>query len=375
MNDPRLKKLAHTLISWSTAMQPGEKILIEAIDTPAAMTCELVRAARAAGAHPLVLLKDTMVDRALRLEATGEQMQLQGEVEALAMKSVDGYIGIRGQRNITELSDIPEASQKHYLEHVWENVHLRIRCTDTRWVVLRWPHPSMAQQAGMSTEAFENFFFDVCTIDYEKMALAMKPLGERMRAAKEVQITGPGTDLRFSLEGMGATCCAGRNNIPDGEVATAPVLNSAEGVVQYNTPTISDDGVIHEDVRLRLEQGRIVEATSTNTEHLNKVLDRDEGARFIGEFALGLNPRINRPMLDILFDEKIAGSFHFTPGDSMPEVEEADNGNRSAVHWDLVCLQDAAHGGGEIRFDGELVRKDGLFIPEGLQPLNPKQLG
>jgi aminopeptidase len=203
----------------------------------------------------------------------------------------------------------------------------------------------------------------------------MKPLGERMRAANEVQITGPGTDLRFSLEGMGAVCCEGRNNIPDGEVATAPVRESAEGVVQYNAPTISDDGVVHQDVRLRLQQGRIVEATSSNTEHLKRVLDRDEGARFIGEFALGLNPRITRPMLDILFDEKIAGSFHFTPGDSLAEVQEADNGNRSAVHWDLVCLQDRENGGGEIRFDGELVRKNGLFVPEDLQPLNPNRLG
>ncbi len=375
MNDPRLSQLAHTLISWSTALQPGENVLIEAIDTPTAMTCQLVRTARAAGAHPLVLLKDTMVDRALRLEASAEQMQLQGEVEALAMNSVDAYIGIRGQRNITELSDIPAASQQHYLGHVWEKVHLRIRCVDTRWVVLRWPHPSMAQQAGMSTEAFENFFFDVCTLDYGELARAMKPLGQRMTAAREVQITGPGTDLRFSLEGMGGICCEGRNNIPDGEVCTAPVLESAEGVVQYNAPTISDDGVIHEDVRLRFEKGRIVEATSSNSEHLNQVLDRDPGARYIGEFALGLNPRITRPMLDILFDEKIAGSYHFTPGDSLTEWKETDNGNRSAVHWDLVCLQDGDHGGGEIRFDGELVRKDGLFVPEDLQALNPKLSG
>lgn len=374
MSDPRLALLADTLINWSTALKPGEKILIEAIDTPAAMTCELVRTARAAGADPLVLLKDTVVDRALRLEATGEQMRLQGEVEALAMRAVDAYIGIRGQRNITELSDIPPESQQHYLEQVWEKVHLRIRCVDTRWVVLRWPHPSMAQQAGMSTEAFEDFFFDVCTLDYGKMARAMEPLARRMTAAKEVRITGPGTDLRFSLEGMGAVCCDGKCNIPDGEVATAPVPGSAEGVVQYNAPTISDDGVVHEDVRLRFERGRIVEAASSNSEHLNRVLDRDPGARSIGEFALGLNPLITRPMLDILFDEKIAGSFHFTPGDSMPEWKEADNGNRSAVHWDLVCLQDAAHGGGEIRFDGELVRKDGLFVPADLQPLNPEQL-
>jgi aminopeptidase len=277
MNDPHLAHLADTLIGWSTAVRPGEKILIEAIDTPPAMTCRLVRAARAAGAHPLVLLKDTMVDRALRLEASGEQMRRQGEVKALAMKSVDAYIGIRGQRNITELSDIPDEAQRHYLEHVWKKVHLRIRCSDTRWVVLRWPHPSMAQQAGMSTKAFEDFFFDVCTLDYGKLARAMKPLGRRMEAAREVRITGPGTDLRFSLEGMGAVCCEGRNNIPDGEVAAAPVQDNVEGVVQYNAPTISDNGVVHENVQLRLEKGRIVAASSSNSVHLNRVLDRDAG--------------------------------------------------------------------------------------------------
>ena len=130
-------------------------------------------------------------------------------------------------------------------------------------------------------------------------------------------------------------------------------------------------GVVHDNVRVEFSEGKIVKATSTNTEHLNKVLDTDDGARYIGEFAIGVNPYITEPMLDILFDEKIAGSFHFTPGQA---YEEADNSNRSTVHWDIVCLQDEKNGGGEIWFDGELIRKNGLFTPEDLKPLNPENL-
>ncbi|NLE36742.1 MAG: aminopeptidase, partial [Pirellulaceae bacterium] len=146
--------------------------------------------------------------------------------------------------------------------------------------------------------------------------------------------------------------------------------DSVNGVLQYNARTIYQ-GVVHDNVRLEFKDGKITKATSTNTEHLNKVLDSDEGARYIGEFAIGCNPYITEPLLDILFDEKIAGSIHFTPGNA---YDETDNGNKSTIHWDMVCLQDGAHGGGEIYFDGQLIRKDGLFVPEDLQPLNPENL-
>ncbi len=370
MIDPRMTQLAQVLINYSTAMQPGEKVLIEATDIPIEMTCELVRVARKAGADPLVTLKSNRVNRALLLHGSQEQMDLIADAEALRMANVDAYIGLRGSHNIAENSDLPEEKHKLYQGTVWKKVHLDIPVPKTRRVVLRWPLPSMAQLANRSTEAFEKFYFDVCTMDYERMGKAMLPLAKRMREADQVRIVGPGTDLSFSVKGIDAVPCDGKLNIPDGEVFTAPVKDSVGGTLQCNSRTIYQ-GVMHDNVRLEFESGKVVKATSSNTEHLNKVLDTDPGARYVGEFAIAFNPFVTEPMLDILFDEKIAGSFHFTPGQA---YDEADNGNRSNVHWDLVCLQDKDHGGGEIRFDGELIRKDGLFVVDDLKPLNPENL-
>ncbi|MEI9894666.1 MAG: aminopeptidase [Chthoniobacter sp.] len=238
------------------------------------------------------------------------------------------------------------------------------RVKKTRWCVLRWPSPSMAQSAGMSTEAFEKFFFDVCTLNYSKMQPGMKALKAAMEATDQVEIKGPGTDLRFSIKGIKAVPCGGTHNIPDGEVFTAPVRNSVQGVVTYNAPTIYQ-GTAFDSVRLEFKDGKIVNATANNTEKLNAILDSDAGARYIGEFAIGFNPYILQPMRDILFDEKINGSFHFTPGQC---YEETENGNRSQVHWDLVNIQREDYGGGMILFDGKLIRENGRFIPRRSRP-------
>ena len=370
MIDPRMTKLAELLINYSTQVKGGDKILIEAIDVPTEMTCELIRVARQAGADPLVTLKSNRVNRALKLYGSQEQMDLWAQTEALRMSNVQAYIGLRGNHNIAEDSDLPDEAHKLYQSTVWKRVHQDIRVPNTRWVVLRWPHPAMAQQAGRSTDSFEDFYFDVCTMDYARMGRAMQPLVKRMEAADQVRIVGPGTELTFSIKGIPAIACDGKLNIPDGEVFTAPVRDSSHGTIQYNARTIYR-GVMHDNVRLEFAEGKIVKATSTNTEQLNKVLDTDEGARYVGEFALGFNPYVTEPMLDILFDEKIAGSFHFTPGQA---YDEADNGNRSSVHWDIVCLQEESAGGGEIWFDGELIRKDGQFVVDDLKPLNPENL-
>ncbi|MFH0982224.1 MAG: aminopeptidase [Planctomycetota bacterium] len=371
MLDPRMTKLADVLINYSTTVKPGEKILIEAIDVPHEITCEVVRVARQAGAEPLVTLKSNRVLRALLMHGSEEQLKLIAEVEAARMKQVQAYIGLRGSLNVSEMSDVPDDKMKAYQSLWWRPVHGEIRVRKTKWVVLRYPSEPMAQQAKMSTAAFEDFYFEVCTMDYHRMGAAMQPLKKRMEAADQVKIVGPGTDLRFSIKGIPAIPCDGKLNIPDGEVFTAPVRLSVNGVIQFNAPTIYQ-GVPHENIRLEFKDGRVVNATSNDTKHLNTVLDTDEGARYVGEFALGLNPYITRPMLDILFDEKIAGSFHFTPGSAYED--EADNGNRSAIHWDMVCIQTAAAGGGEIRFDGQLIRKDGLFVLDDLKPLNPENL-
>ncbi len=371
MVDPRYTKLADVLINYSTELKAGEKILVEAIDIPTEMTLELVRVAREVGGDPLVLLKNNRINRALMLHGSSAQMNLMADVEELQMKNVQAYIGMRGNHNIAELSDVPDEMHKIFQDTIWQRVHINVRVPKTRWVVLRWPHPSMAQQAGMSTDRFEEFYFDVCTMDYAKMSKAMQPLVKRMDEADKVRIKGAGTDLTFSIKGIRAEGCDGKLNIPDGEVFTAPVRDSVNGTLQYNARTLYQ-GVVHDNIRLEFSEGKIVNAASSNTTHLNKVLDTDEGARYIGEFAIGFNPYMDQPMLDILFDEKIRGSFHFTPGGAYEGP--ADNGNRSTVHWDMVCMQDAEHGGGEIYFDGELIRKDGLFVTEDLKPLNPDNL-
>jgi aminopeptidase len=370
MADSRYEKLARVLLGYSCALQPGERVLIEAIDVPHEFTNTLVRLAAGMGAHPLVLLKSQLVHRELLLAATAEQLEVQAASEAALMSSAAAYLGLRGGDNVSEYSDVPHERMALWEAKLWKPVHMEIRVPKTRWCVLRWPSSSMAQLAQTSTAAFEDFYFRVCTLDYERMSKAMVPLQQLMMATDRVRLVAPGTDLRFSIRSIPAVLCDGKRNIPDGEVYTAPVRDSVEGTIQYNAPTLYR-GVTHENVRFRFEQGRIVEASSSQPEALERVLASDEGARYVGEFAIGFHPGITAPMKDILFDEKIAGSIHFTPGAA---YQEADNGNRSTVHWDLVLMMDPAHGGGEIWFDDVLVRKDGRFVLPELEGLNPENL-
>lgn len=371
MTDPRIETLAKGLINYSCAVKAGENILIEAIDVPHAFTKALIRAAREAGGRPLVLLKAVEINRALMLAGTKEQWDLIADIERAQMERVQCYIGARGNPNVSELSDVPAEQQKTYENTVWKRVHHEVRIKKTRWVVLRWPSPSMAQLAEVSTEAFEDFYFKVCTLDYGKMSRAMKPLVELMQKTDQVRLKGPAdTDLSFSIKGIPAIPCDGKLNIPDGEIFTAPVRESVNGVIRFNCPSLQR-GITHNDVRLVFKNGKIVQATSTMTEKLNEVLDTDPGARYVGEFAIGVNPYCTKAMKDTLFDEKIAGSIHFTPGSC---YDEADNGNKSDIHWDLVMKQTPDVGGGEIYFDGRLVRKDGLFVLDELAALNPENL-
>jgi len=369
MSDPRFQALAETLLRYSCDLAAGDRLLVEAIDVPHAMTRALVRTAAEIGAHPVVFLKSLPVQRELLRAATPEAMDLVAAGEAEVMKQVDAYVALRGNDNVSELSDVPAEKMALYESRWWKPVHLGHRMK-TRWVVTRWPSPSMAQLAETSTEAFEEFYFKVTTLDYARMSKAMEPLHELVEATDRVRLVAPGTDLRFSIQGIPAVKCDGKRNIPDGEVYTAPVRDSIEGTIRYNTPSLYR-GVTHEDVVFRFEKGKIVEASSSQQEALDAVLDSDEGARHVGEFAIGFNPHITAPMNDILFDEKIAGSIHFTPGQA---YAEADNGNRSTVHWDLVLRMDPKQGGGEVWFDDVLVRKDGRFVLPALEGLNPENL-
>jgi aminopeptidase len=368
MTDLRYQKLAKLLVNYSTQVKKGDRALLDLIDVPDAFSIELVRAVRVAGGTPFVEVRHTRVTRELLLKMTGRQAALARDLELCRMKKMQVYIAIRGSENASENSDVPGERMALY-SRITRPV-LDYRVNRTRWCVLRWPTPSMAQAAGMSTEAFENLYFDVCTMNYAKMARAMVPLERRMKRANHVHLKSPGTDLTFSIKGIGAKMCKGDRNIPDGEVFSCPVKNSVNGVIQFNTPTIYA-GTKFENVRLEFKDGKAVNAAANNTKRLNEILDTDAGARYVGEFSLGFNPYILNPMCDILFDEKIAGSLHFTPGQA---YEECDNGNRSAVHWDMVLIQRPEWGGGEVWFDGELIRKNGLFVPKDLKPLNPANL-
>jgi aminopeptidase len=372
MKDPRYAQLANLLARYSLNVQPGEKVLVESFDIPPEFTVELIRAIEAAGGAPLVSVYHQAVLRALFQAASEEQMKTIGKIERARMEEVSCYVGVRGYPNISELSDVPADKMALYEKYWWSYVN-EIRVPKTRWVVLRWPLPGMAQAAGMSTEAFEDFYFRVCAgVDYAKMAKAMEPLHALMDRTDRVRILGPGTDLSFSKKGIPTIPCKGDKNIPDGEIFTCPVRDSVNGVIQFNCETLYR-GTVFNDIRLVFKEGEIIEATAGgDTAKLNDILNSDEGARYIGEWSLAFNPYITRPMKDILFDEKIAGSFHLTPGQA---YEEANNGNRSQIHWDMVCLQARDQGGGEIYFDDVLVRKDGLFVSSELEGLNPDRLG
>ncbi len=370
MTDPRYDQLADLLVRYSCRLEAGDKVFIEAFDTPEAFTIALIRAVARVGAEPVVGLKSNRILRELMLCASEAQMRLWGDSESLVMTQVQAYIGVRGQFNMSEWSDVPPEQMALYETYYRKPTHIDLRVKRTRWVVLRWPTPAMAQQALMSTTAFEDFYFRVCTLDYARLSRAMEPLQALMARTDRVLLKAPGTELEFSIRDIPAVCCDGHRNIPDGEVYTAPVKTSVQGTIQFNTPTIYR-GVTHENVRLVFRDGYITAATSSNTWHLEKVLDSDPGARYLGEFALGLNPHVTRPMKDILFDEKIAGSIHLAVGNT---YEEASNGNQSQVHWDLVLLMHPEAGGGELYFDGQLVRQDGRFVLPELAELNPDHL-
>lgn len=370
MKDPRMVQLARQLVRYCVNAQPGERVLIENTGLQREFVAELVEQVYAAGAQPFVQLVDPLVQRSLLMGAGEAQLDKMADYDAARMADMQCYIGVRSPENSYETSDVPGDQMQRYASRYGKRVHSEIRLPRTKWVVLRYPTPNMAQQAAMSTPAFEEHYFNVCNLDYAKMSRAMDALVRRMEATDRVRIVGPGTDLLFSIKGIPAVKCDGKLNIPDGEIFTAPVKDSVNGTLRINAPSLYN-GTTFADISMTFRDGKIIEATSSDTKRQNEILDTDAGARYIGEFAIGVNPYINDAMMDTLFDEKIAGSFHFTPGNC---YDEAENGNKSAIHWDLVCIQTSKYGGGEMYFDDVLVRKDGLFVVEELLGLNPDQL-
>lgn len=372
MRDPRLTELAKLLLTHSLRIQPGEIFGIRSGVAAKPLMKELMLEAHKLGAVPYLQLQD---EELMRLfygfidpdQPEAAQAILAQEVawEREKWAHWAGIVAIGVEENDAELSAADPRAINLYRAATKQIRDIMI--DERRWVYLHWPTKADAQKAGMCYDDFFEFFLRAALVDYEKMGRDMRPLVELMQKTDRVRITGPGTDLAFSIRGIPVIPCYGDSNIPDGEVFTAPVRESVNGVLQYNTP-LHESGRRYENPRFVFRNGKIVEATCGNdTAGLNKLLDTDEGARYIGEFAIGVNNAVNSPIGNTLYDEKIGGSFHFTPGCA---YADAFNGNKSALHMDIVCMQAAPYGG-EIAFDGEVIRRDGLFLPGELQGLNP----
>jgi aminopeptidase len=372
--DPRDVQLAQTLCDHSLKIQPGEMVVVQCSGAEGlGLAGACIEACARRGAAAFLHLVEPQIHRRFLTAASDEVLARLARFELKQMKDADCFIGIRGPANSFEMSDVPKDRMQAYSRLVVKPVHMEERLKRTRWVVLRYPNPSMAQMAQQSTEGFAEFYYRVCLLDWGRMAQAADALKKAMESTDRVRLTAPGTDLTFSIKGIPAIPCAGSCNIPDGEVFTAPVKTSVNGVVQFNTPTLYD-GFGFDNIRLVFSKGKVVEATggtAEQTSRLNEILDRDAGGRYLGEFAIGFHPHILHPMRDILFDEKIAGSFHMALGNS---YDDAFNGNKSAIHWDLVCIQRPECGGGTIEFDGRVIRREGRFVIKSLEGLNPENL-
>lgn len=371
--DKRIVQLAENILKNSVQLKKGEKIYIEAFGASTKdFFNELIKETIKLGAVPFYFYNDASFEKSLIEGASEKQIEDYTAIHKRLMEEADCYVAVRGYDDAFALSDVSPKNMDRFGKIFQEQVHMRTRLPKTRWCVLRWPNTSMAAMSRMSLKQFEDFYFDACLLDYRKMGKAMLPLKELMDKTENVHIKGNDTDLTFSLKGIKAIVCDGKMNIPDGEVYSAPVKDSINGYVQFNTDTMYD-GVFYSNIRLEFKNGRIVTGTSlVNNDKFQKMLDLDDGSRYMGEFALGVNPYIIHPILDILFDEKTCGSFHMAIGNSYED--ETNNGNKSSIHWDLVKIQTLEHGGGEIWFDNKLIRKDGLFVLPELKGLNPQNL-
>lgn len=366
MRDPRVAEMAKVLVDYSTRIRKGDRVLISAAGFEAApLVKELYALCLQRGAEYVEYSFNVPeIDRQLYNLASKRQLEVFPQHKLDFYKTLTAYIGISAGENSMVNASSNQKSMVAYQKLTRPLVDQRVK--HTKWVVTRFPTHGAAQEARMSLEEYEDYLFSACNIDWAVESRKMEKLKKLMDLTERVRLKAPDTDLTFSIKGLQGIKCDGRYNIPDGEVFTAPVRDSVQGVLTYNCPTIYQ-GKEFNNIRLEFKDGKIVKATAGEmTAALNKILDTDEGARYIGEFSLGINPNIRTPMRNILFDEKIFGSIHFTPGQA---YDEADNGNRSAVHWDMVRLMQD----GEIWFDDRMIQKNGRFTVKELETLNPER--
>lgn len=371
MEDSRIRQLAQYVINSATKTQSGERILLEQHGgQDYSFLKALIQEAYAIGAKPFYSITNREVEGEFIRGADLAHVQDFTQYEIARMKNVDAYVDIRVDENIFVWNELPAKSLDAYYRGYWGPLHMNLRTQTTKWTVLYYPTQATAQLACMNLTEFENFFFASALVSYENMGKAMQPLVELMQKTDQVRIVSPGTDLQFSIKNIGVVPTFGSRNLPDGEVYTAPVRNSVNGSIRFNIDSRYQDFVF-KDVELVFKDGKIIKATSNDTERTNRIFNTDKGARYIGEFAIGVNPMITKGITNIIYDEKMTGSFHFTPGNC---YNNADNGNKSSIHWDLVQSQRKEHGGGQLYFDNILIRDNGIFVLDELQVLNPDNL-
>lgn len=362
MYEKEMQKLANNLVNKSVKAQKGERVLIDYSCTDKLFIRFLIEEIIKVGAVPQIWNTNKYLKKQIILNGTEDTFNKMAEIDSFTMQNSDCVIIVRGEENLFDFTDVPIQKQKLFSICYDKKVHNDIRL-NKKWVLLRFPSPSFAQSAHLSTEAFNTFYYKVCNYNYENLKEKMEPLKKLMEKTDKVRIIAKDTDLVFSIKDIPAIKCCGECNIPDGEIYTAPVKNSINGQIRFNV-NASIDGNFYSTILLKFKDGKIIDCDDFRFE---KILDTDEGSRYIGEFAFGLNNAIVHPVLDILFDEKMAKSIHMAVGNS---YDDAPNGNKSAVHIDLIQCHSKDYGGGEIYFDDVLIRKNGEFLLEELQPLN-----
>lgn len=365
MDTQKLNKLANTIVNYSLHLKEQSRVNINFTKDSIPLVEEIIKEAKKVGAIVGLNMNEPKLNARLAEENTEERLEHLKKIKAFEIENYDAFIMIRSSFNDYESKNVPIEMTQKYGAMTQELDDIRIN--EREWVLLNYPTDLDAYKAKMTTADFNEFALDVMTVDYQKMNKDIEPLKKLMEKTDKVRIVSPGTDITFSIKGMPAIPCTGEKNIPDGELYSAPIKDSVNGTITYNTPS-PYQGNIYNHVSLTFENGKIIHATcDEDDEQLNEIFDTDEGARYVGEFALGFNPKILYPMGDILYDEKILGSLHFTPGRC---YADCDNGNVSSIHWDMVLIQREDFGGGEIYFDDILIRKDGKFVLEELKQLN-----
>jgi len=364
LQDKRITKLAHTLVNHSLQAEAGDNIVIYAQIKTKPLVIALFEALREAGANPFIQIDDDDFTREMYKSQNKDVLDVRFRWLKHQLNDIDGFIHIVSHESDYTNADVSDQvlAYRSYFQPLQKTRLAK------KWVLLNYPTEGAAHKAKMSYSDYIDYMLDVMNVDYPKMGRDLEPLRKLMERTDKVRIVAPNTDLSFSIKDINVIPCYGQNNVPDGEIYTAPVKDSVNGVITYNTPS-PYRGIVFNNISLTFENGKIVKCSSDQDQAvLESIFDTDEGARYVGEFAIGVNPKVTKPMTDTLFDEKIAGSIHFTPGMS---YDSAPNGNDSAIHWDLVLIQTEEYGGGELYFDDVLIRKDGLFVIDELKPLNP----